>query len=560
MYAARRYPTAPNQRLAPPLNRQLHGYSLASRQAALAIAVSHALLFGMHTRYVSFTCMAAAVLCAWVAGMLRADEPAALPPASADGPLIMAAVVADQPATLAAQPPPGRPVTVYVVPITSAISKPNLYILRRSIKQAVENQVDVILIEMDTPGGRLDITLDMMEMLDRFQGETVTLVNKDAISAGAYIAMATDAIYFAPNGVMGAAAVVAATGQEIDESMKAKINSYLLARMRSYTAHHPYRAEIIRAMADMDYVLEIDGEVLKPAGELLSLTALEAVRPFGDPPRPLLAEGIADSVQALLDSRYGAGNATLVKFEINWSEELAKYLDAISPVLLGLGFLALFIEFKTPGFGIFGISGLVLIGIVFASNYVAGLAGQEAFLFFILGVLFVFVEIFLLPGTLVFLTLGILLIAGSLLWSMADIWPVPVTPGEDGGLGFTVSAASIWGAVYELVYSLLAAVIALLLIARFLPHSRFFSRLVVEDVSPSPSTVAAGGGSPAAGQQTLPAQGARGVVVRPLHPLGEVEIDGQRFEATLASGYLERGEQVVVVGYRNFALLVDKAR
>ena len=71
------------------------------------------------------------------------------------------------------------PVRVYRVPITEAISKPNLYILRRSIKQAISGGVDVIVLDMDTPGGRVDITLDMMELLDRFEGDTITYINDE---------------------------------------------------------------------------------------------------------------------------------------------------------------------------------------------------------------------------------------------------------------------------------------------------------------------------------------------------------------------------------------------
>ncbi|HSH09025.1 MAG TPA: hypothetical protein VK995_01465, partial [Oceanipulchritudo sp.] len=277
-------------------------------------------------------------------------------------------------------------ISVYRVPITEAISKTNLFILRRSIKQAIQEGVEVIVLDMDTPGGRLDVTLEMMELLDRFAGETVTYVNKDAVSAGAYISMATDSIYFAPDGVMGAAAVVSGTGQDIDENMKAKINSYLLARMRSYTNEFPYRSDLIRAMADLDYELTIDGKVLKKEGELLSLTAGEAIALYGDPPRPLLADGIAENLEELLNQRYGVGVWELKTFQISWSEEAAKYFDSIAPILLGLGLLLLFVEFKTPGFGIFGILGLVLVGIVFASNYMAGLAGFEAIIFFIIGV------------------------------------------------------------------------------------------------------------------------------------------------------------------------------
>lgn len=446
-------------------------------------------------------------------------------------------------------------VHVYRVPITEAISKPNLFILRRSIKQAIEMDVQVLVLDMDTPGGRLDITLEMMELLDRFEGETITFVNKDAISAGAYISMATDSIYFAPSGVMGAAAVVSGGGQEIDESMKAKINSYLLARMRSYTEEYPYRAEVIRAMADLDYELKLDDTVLKESGELLSVTASEAVETYGDPPRPLLADGIAEDLESLLAQRYGEGVAELENFEISWSEEVAKYMDSIAPILLGLGLLLLFVEFKTPGFGVFGISGLGLVGIVFASNYVAGLAGYEAFLFFLLGLVFVVVDIFLLPGTFIFLVLGMLFILGSLLWSLSDIWPAPDGDGP-GGITFTIDANSVWMALYEILGAFAIAVIGLWLIWRFLPNTPIYGRLVHSMAGAMPDPVVTGG-SEVRGTQSLPDIGSKGTVRSPLHPLGEVEIDGKRYQATVPVGSLDRGTPIVVVGYKHFNLLVE---
>jgi membrane-bound serine protease (ClpP class) len=80
-----------------------------------------------------------------------------------------------------AQPPQS---SVVVIPINEAIDKANLFILRRALKQAISDQVDCVVLDMDTPGGRLDVTLEMMEMLARFEGETATYVNVDAISAG----------------------------------------------------------------------------------------------------------------------------------------------------------------------------------------------------------------------------------------------------------------------------------------------------------------------------------------------------------------------------------------
>lgn len=469
-----------------------------------------------------------------------------------------AAEIGEEEVPSAALNPSTEPRRVFRVPIKDIISKPNLYILRRSVKQALSTGVDVLVLDMDTPGGRLDVTLEMMEILDRFQGTTITYVNKDAISAGAYISMATDSIYFAPNGVMGAAAVVAGGGQEIDESMKAKINSYLLARMRSYTETYPYRAEVIRAMADLDYEMKIDGEVLKAPGELLSVTAMEAVAKYGDPPKPLLADGIGEDLDTVLSQHFGPEGYVVETFEITWSEEVAKYLDSISPILLGLGFLALFIEFKTPGFGIAGIAGICLVAVVFISNYVAGLAGLEGILLFILGLVFIVVDIFLLPGTFVFLLAGLVLVIGSLIWSLADFWPTGSEGDGGSGWGFTVDPDGLWLALYEILGAFAVAFLGLLLIWRFLPKVPVYRHIVHQAVGAMPNPVLAGGAATATASDKLPDVGSEGVVTKVLHPLGEVSIDGKHYQATVGVGSLSRGEPIVVTGYRSFCIEVDR--
>ena len=71
-------------------------------------------------------------------------------------------------------------INVYVIPITDSISQPNLFVLRRGLKEAITNDVEMILLDMDTPGGRVDVTLEMMEMLAKFDGITATYINPDA--------------------------------------------------------------------------------------------------------------------------------------------------------------------------------------------------------------------------------------------------------------------------------------------------------------------------------------------------------------------------------------------
>ena len=262
---------------------------------------------------------------------------------------------------------------VWVIPVREAIDQPILYVLRRGLKEAIAEKADVVVLDMKTPGGRLDVTFEIMEALEKFPGQRITYVNDQAISAGAFISAVTDEIWFSPRGKIGAAAPVGAQGKDVDVTMKQKIVSFLKAEVRSVSEGKGYRGQVISAMIDADHELKIGDEVLKPKGELLTLTAQEASKSYGQPPQPLLAAGIAKTIDDLLTQKFGAGNFSVQRLEVTWSEELAQYLNAWSPILLGLGLLAVFIEFKTPGFGVFGITGGLLLGVVFFGHYVAGL-------------------------------------------------------------------------------------------------------------------------------------------------------------------------------------------
>ncbi len=439
---------------------------------------------------------------------------------------------------------------VYVVPIEGPIGPPQLYILRRALKDAITNGVETVVLQMDTPGGRLDTTLDMMEALDNFEGETITYVDVDAISAGSYIAVATDAIYFAPKGKMGAAEVVGGSGQNVDESMKRKINSYLRAVVRVLGETHRYRADVQRAMMDDSYELEIDGHVIKPAGELLTLTASEAVKEYGNPPQPLLGAGIADSVEQMLDQRYGPGNYRIREFHLTWSEEFAKWFTTIAPVLISIGILLIIVEIKTPNFGLLGGLGIALVVLAFLGNSFAGLAGNEPILLFLAGVLLIVLELLFFPGVTVVALLGLISIVTAIVWSMADIWPTP-----DGGV--TISTEALLDAVQNALIALALAGVGLALIWRFLPNSTLFKRFISVGQVGGVSEVDAGGGSSSSGQTALPDLGARGVVIRDLHPMGLVEIDGQSYQARCTTGEIRRGQPVVVVQRVSFALVVE---
>jgi membrane-bound serine protease (ClpP class) len=212
------------------------------------------------------------------------------------------------------------------------------------------------------------------------------------------------------------------------------------------------------------------------------------------------------------------------------------------------------VEFKTPGFGVFGITGGVLLAIVFFGHYTAGLSGHEAALVFGVGLVLVAVEIFLFPGTLVAGLTGAVLMLGALVWSMVDVWP-----GEMPAL----DRETFFRPMLNVALAIGVALVTALALGRFLPRGWFWDKMVLSAAVAGDAGAPAGGmgfdggfesAAPEGGDGLL---GARGKTVSVLRPMGEVEIAGRRHEARASLGSLERGESVRVVGRSGRTLIVE---
>ena len=444
----------------------------------------------------------------------------------------------------------GQRPLVYVLPIEGVFDTTQEIIARRAIKDAIRADADVIVVKLDTPGGMAGVMLDIMDgLIEQYDGRTIAYVNDEATSAGAILACVCDDIYFSPLATMGSAELVSGSGAEIDPRMRAKIEAFLDAKLRVAGKGNRYRFEVYQAMSRIDYELKIDGELLKTEGELLNLTADEAVREFGDPPSPLLANGIYEDLDALLDGEFGRGNYEVREFKLSWSEDFAKWFGGIAPILLGLGVLLLFVELNTPQFGLIGFAGLILIGIVFASQYFAGMAGYEPVLVFVAGLVLVLIELFLTPGIGVLMLIGALTILVSLLWALADVWPSP-----DGGLP-TVRGDSLWEALKDLIIAMTIALVGIVAAWRYLPKGSAFRGLVLETVSKGHSGGVNPGGRLDREVGSLE-PGAAGRVSRALHPGGEIEVGGKRYPARAEHGSIDAGAPVEVVRRTSFEYVV----
>ena len=441
----------------------------------------------------------------------------------------------------------------YQIPIRDQIGAPILDILRRGLKDAILSEADLVILDMDTPGGELGVTLEIMEEiidnLEKFDGKIITYVNDEAISAGAYIAIASSEIAFSPKSQIGAAEAVSGGGANIDSSMKRKINSYLKAKIRNYAGDYRYRSQVMAAMMDANESLIIEGEplktetggLIKKPGELLTLTGVEACQKYGTPPAPLLGFGVYDSVEELMNEKYGEGQWKLEKMEINWAEETGLWLNGIAPLILSIGLVCIFVEFKTPGFGIFGVAGIILLLVFFGSKYVAGLAGQEELLVFLLGACLVLVEIFLAPGLVIPGVLGIALMMGGIFWAMVDVWPTP---------DFEWSMEVIRPPLWEMLQTLGLVFLFGILVSKFLPKTPIWKNLVL-------ATTLKKSGESEENQISLnQLVGMQGKSISELYPIGQIEIDGVRYDARSRLGKIAKDEKVEVVKVSEFELMV----
>src|SRR5262249_954657 len=223
-------------------------------------------------------------------------------------------------------------------------------------------------------------------------------------SAGAFISVATQKIFMAPQSVIGAAApLMLGPGggvEKLPETVEAKMTSAVRALVRTSAEKNGYNIAVIETMIDRTKEVQISGEVINEKGQILTLTNLQAEREYGTPPKPLLSSGTVDNIEELL-GKVGLTGAHITRVAPTGAEQVATFLTTIGPLLLLAGIIGVYIEMKTPGFGLPGIIGAVSFALYFLGGYVAGLSGLEWTVVFIIGLSLFVLELFVFPGTLI---------------------------------------------------------------------------------------------------------------------------------------------------------------
>jgi len=313
---------------------------------------------------------------------------------------------------------------VLQVPVLGTIEMGLAPFIERAIEEAESSNFQALILDIDTPGGRVDAAERIVDAVSDSEVPVFAFVNRRAFSAGALISLATERIYMRPGAVMGAVTPVDGSGTKASE----KIVSAMRSEMRALAEAHDLDPQIAEAMVDESLAIP---DVIEE-GKLLTLTVEEAV----DLNYAIEAEDFKILLQHL-----GLEEAEVFVAEINWAEKLVRFFSnpVVAPFLLSLGFLGLMIEIRTPTFGLAGGTGLIALSLFFGSNVILGLAGLEDLLLFVAGIVFLLIETLVIPGFGIFGVLGIIGMLGGIYMSMLGNFPGP----EDVSRGGVVLATTM---------------------------------------------------------------------------------------------------------------------
>lgn len=384
---------------------------------------------------------------------------------------LFSTAISAQPSTSGGGDADGGDSHVVIIPIQGTIEPGMGHYVERSIGEAEEAGAELIVLDINTPGGRLDTVLEMRDDILDTPIPVVAFVNREAFSAGALITIASDTIYMTPGAVYGAATPISgATGETASEKTISAVRSTFRA-----TAEQQGRdPEIAAAMVDPSVVVE----GLDTSTSLLTLTTEQALEYD-------YADGVAESREELLEE-YGLGAATTEEASPTPMERATSWITtpAIASVLILLGLALIVVDGLVGGFGVVALAGLACLGLFFWGHQLAGLAGWEDVVLVVVGLILIAIEVFVIPGFGVAGILGGVSLIGGLVLAM--------TQRSFGDQGFTSEAIDV---LQTLLITLALTVVAIVLFSWALPR-------LVPSVTKSPrgaqrmtlsATVASGG-------------------------------------------------------------------
>ncbi|MDR2449618.1 MAG: ATP-dependent Clp protease proteolytic subunit [Prevotellaceae bacterium] len=416
---------------------------------------------------------------------------------------------------------PARRPVVYVIELMQEINAPGARIVRKGLQAATEAGADYVLLHLNTYGGELPAADSIRNALLHFPVPVIVFIDNQAASAGALIAIACDSIYMRSGGSIGAATVVHQTGEAAPD----KYQSFMRSMMRATAEAQGRDPRIAEAMVDPRTAVPN----VSDSGKVLTFTVDEAIK-------HRYCEGKAENITDVLQQAR-ISNYELLTYRSTTLDHIIHFL--LNPFLQGL-FLMLIIggiyfELQSPGIGFPLIAATAAALLYFAPLYLEGLLQNWELLVFILGILLILLEIFIIPGFGITGISGILLCVTGLIFAMVDnsLFKTPE------GLNLAVLVRPM----ATLSIAVFCGLTGSIYLTRRLYSTRMFGRIALR--------TGLTGDEGYVGVATAPALtiGSEGVAQTALRPSGKVEINGEIYDAVAEYGMIGKGDTVRVTRY-----------
>ncbi len=417
--------------------------------------------------------------------------------------------------------------------------------IQKGFEEAKELEADGIIIEMNTYGGEVSYADSIRTKILNSDIPTCVFIDNNAASAGALISIACDKIYMRKSATIGAASVVDQSGQKLPD----KYQSYMRATMRA-TAQAHGKDTIIRGN-DTTYVWKrdpliaegmVDERTIIPnvtdSGKVITFTTEEALK-YG------YCDGIAENIHEIIKKETGSSDYKLEKFKPKTIDNVRGFLmnPFFQSILIMLIIGGIYFELQTPGIGFALVVAVVAALLYFAPLYIEGLAANWEILLFIIGLILIALEIFVVPGFGITGISGISLVVIGLILSLIDNVRFNFRPVDTEAMGV---------AFLTVISGMVLGFGVILYLSNKIGTKGVFSRLALDKKLGNKEGYI--GVSMEAGKLV----GSVGAASTVLRPSGKVKIEEKTYDAVSMDGsFIEKGTAVKVIRYETGQIYVE---
>ena len=434
---------------------------------------------------------------------------------------------------------------VYKIDIKKDIGSTTWLYVQKGFDEAASVNATSILIHMNTYGGEVLYADSIRTKILNSKIPVYVFIDNNAASAGALISIAADKIFMRPGANIGAATVVNQTGEQMPD----KYQSYMRATMRSTAEAHGkdtiingndttfrWKRDPLIAEAMVDERTVVPG--LIDSGRTLTFTAQEAIKYN-------YCEGLANNVEEVITKQLGITDYELISFKPTTYDNIKGFLmsSVFQGILIMLIIGGIYFELQTPGIG-FPLGVAILAAILyFAPLYMDGLAANWEILLFIIGLVLVALEIFVIPGFGITGISGIIFIITGLTLSLLDNVNFDFEP---------VNAGAFRAALLTVILGLTGGFGLVIYLTHKIGTKGIFSKMALSTTMQTDEGYI---GVPITGRQYI---GHEGIATTVLRPSGKVRIEDEIFDAVSEDGFIEKNEKVIVLKYESGQVYVRR--